>query len=77
MPAEPREFAQKVGDMHSSTNQKADDYLNTKGHELLQTLMDERYRGKYRDDLDGFVKELQYISKNYTGKGEPAVSDLP
>lgn len=63
--------------MHSSTNQKVDDYLNTKGHELLQTLMDERYRGKYRDDLDGFVKELQFITKNYTGKGEPAVSDLP
>lgn len=51
--------------------------MNTKGHELLQTLMEERYHGKYRNDLDGFVKELQYIGKNYTGKGEPAVSDLP
>ena len=39
--------------------------------------MEERYRGKYRDDLDGFVKELQHIGNNYTGKGEPAVSDLP
>ena len=39
--------------------------------------MEERYQGKYKDDLDGFVKELQYIGKNYTGKGEPAVSDLP
>lgn len=63
--------------MNSKNNEKPADYLNIKGYELFQTLMEERYHGKYKDDLDGFVRELQHIKKHYTGKGEPAVSDLP
>ena len=48
------------------------DYLNTKGHELLDKLLNQRFFGKYKHDLDGFMEQMKLIKNNHCGKGTPA-----
>ena len=77
MPAEPKEFMQKLGDMKGPAELKKGEYVNTEGAELWDKLLHERLHGKYKDDLAGFTEQLRHINENYTGKGEPARSRLP
>lgn len=35
--------------------------------------MQQRFFGKYKNDLDGFIEQLQLIKKNCSGKGSPAL----
>ena len=38
---------------------------------MVQALVHQRYHGKYKDDLDGFINELKIV-KQSSGTGEPA-----
>lgn len=60
------EDLQKPGD--------AENYIDQNKADRFSTLLDERFSGKYKDDLDGFVEELRVI-KNSMSVGEP--STLP
>lgn len=67
MPENQKDFLYKVGEFQKSFSgvaAKNGDYL-TKGQcEKLSALLNQRFHGKYKDDLQGFKDQIQLI-KHY------------
>lgn len=69
MPSDPKEFLQAL-----NSKSPGSDYLNVKGYQLLKSLINQRLFGKYKNDLDGFIAQLQMIKKHCVGIGAPALA---
>lgn len=69
-PSDPKELLENF-----KNENIASEYLNQKGYELAKGLMRQRFFGKYKNDLDGFMDQLKLVKKNHTGKGTPAMAE--
>jgi len=69
VPSDPKAFLAALNSENSG-----EDYLNAKGYQLLKTLMNQRLFGKYKNDLDGFIAQVQMVKQHCVGVGPPATS---
>jgi hypothetical protein len=67
MPEDPKEFLRKVSELDCVGEQDA---LTTSQQRELKAAMEERYNGKYQEDLDGFSERLMQIKGKKREQGD-------